>query len=157
MRRFLFFIFVWPFSSLGQSANFPTKVDLAKIYSQAISDFITDARKRTKSNFDTLYFGKRNNGQPDDFPDIELPATIEKTHIRLISPEAGTIKQQELKSRIYINMAGWVDKEKAEFLFFVFSNGFDHQFNYTINYRFNAKLKEFELVNLQFKGPPFEK
>lgn len=130
---------------------------MTKIYSQAISDFITDASKKTKCNFDTLYFGKRKNGQPDDFPDIELPEKIKNTHIRLISPEVGTLKQKELKSRIYINMAGWVDKKEAEFLFFVFSNGFDHQFNYTINYRFNTKLKEFELVKLQFKGPPFDK
>ncbi len=157
MKRLVLFIFLYPFFSFSQSAKFPTKVDLTKIYSRAISDFITDASKKTKRNFDTLYFGERKNGQPDDFPDIELPEKIKNIHIRLISPEVGTLKQKELKSRIYINMAGWVDKKKAEFLFFVFSNGFDHQFNYTINYRFNAKLKEFELVKLQFKGPPFDK
>lgn len=157
MRRLVLFIFLYPFLSFGQSAKYPAKADLTKIYSQAISDFIKDARKKTKSNFDTLYFGKRKNGQPDDFPDIELPEKIENTHIRLISPEAGTLKQKELKSRIYINMVGWVDNKKAEFLFFVFSNGFDHQFNYTINYKFNTRLNKFELVKLQFKGPPFDK
>ncbi len=106
MRRLVLFIFLYPFFAFGQSAGFPTKVDLTKIYSKAISDFIKDVRKKTKSNFDTLYFGKRKNGQPDDFPDIELPEKIENTHIRLISPEVGTLKQKELKSRIYINMVG---------------------------------------------------
>src|SRR5574343_116433 len=157
MRRLILFIFLYPFFVFGQSARFPTKLDFTKIYCKAISDFIKDAKEKTKSNFDTLYFGKRKNGQPDDFPDIKLPEKIENTHIRLISPEVGTLKQKELKSRVYINMVGWVDNKKAEFLFFVFSNGFDHQFNYTINYRFNVKLKEFELVKLQYKDTKYEK
>jgi hypothetical protein len=157
MNRLLILIFSLPLFACGQSAKFPTKADLTKIYSQAIADFIKDANKKNKTTFDTLFFGKRKNGQPDDFPDIELPVTIEKTHIRLIPPEVGTKKQKERKSRIYLNMIGWVDKEKAEFLFFVFSNGFDQQYNYTINYKYNTKLKDFELEKLQFKGPPFDK
>lgn len=86
-----------------------------------------------------------------------MPETIENTYIRLISPEVGTIKQKERKSRIYINMVGWVDKGKAEFLFFVFSNGFEQQYNYSVNYKYNVKRKEFELTKLQFDGPPFDK
>ena len=54
-------------------------------------------------------------------------------------------------------MIGWVDKERAEFLFYFFSNGFNQQYNYTINYKYNTKLKAFELDKLQFKGPPFDK
>lgn len=157
MRGLIIFIFFLPIFSVGQSAKFPTKSDLTKIYSQAIADFIKDATKSHKANFDTLYFGKRKNGQPDDFPNIELPTTIEKIQVRLISPEAGKIKQKERKSRIYINMIGWVDKENADFMFYVFSNGFDHQYNYTINYKYNTKLKRFELDKLEFKGPPFDK
>ena len=153
MSRQLFFIFILPLFAIGQSTKFPTKTDLTKIYSQAISDLIKDANKKNKTPFDTLFFGNRKNGQPDDFPDIELPETIEKAHIRLISPEVGTIKQKERKSRIYINMVGWVDKEKAEFLFFIFSNGFEQQYNYTINYKYNVTRKGFELTKLQFKGP----
>ncbi|MBL0330147.1 MAG: hypothetical protein IPP64_12190 [Bacteroidetes bacterium] len=124
---------------------------LTKIYSQAIADFIKDANKKNKTKFDTLYFGNRKNGQPDDFPNIKLPETIAHTHIRLISPEEGTIKQNELKSRIYINLMGWVEKESAEFIFYIFSNGFEHQYNYTINYKYNTQRKEFELTNLQFE------
>jgi len=157
MNRLLILLFSLPLFACGQSDKFPTKTDLTKIYSQAIADFIKDANKKNKTAFDTLFFGKRKNGQPDDFPDIELPETIENAHTRLISPEVGTIKQKERKSRIYINMIGWVDKEKAEFLFYVFSNGFNQQYNYTINYKYNTKLKDFELEKLQFKGPPFDK
>lgn len=157
MSRLLIFILSLPLFSCGQPPEFPTKTDLTKIYSQAIKDFILEANKKNQKSFDTLYFGKRKHGQPDDFPDIDLPETIENTHIRLISPEVGEIKQKERKSRIYINMIGWVDKEKAEFRFFVFSNGFDQQYNYTIKYKYNTKLKDFELEKIQFKGPPFDK
>ena len=141
----------------GQPAKFPTKADLTKIYSQAIDDFIKAANKKNETRFDTIYIAKRKIGQPDDFPDIELPEKIENTHIKLLTPEAGEKSQKERKSRIYINMMGWVDQEKAEFLFYVFSNGFDHQYNYTINYKYNVKRKDFELEKLQVNEPPFDK
>ena len=157
MSRQLIFIFILPLVSFGQVAKYQTKADLTKIYSQAIADFIKDANKKNKTGLDTLFFGKRKNGQPDDFPDIKLPETIQNVHIRLISPEVGKVKQKERKSRIYINLIGWVEKEKAEFLFFIFSNGFEQQYNYTLNYNYNVKRKEFELTKLQFKGPPFDK
>lgn len=150
-------IFLLPFFAFGQSTYSPTTSELVKIYSQAITDFIKAANKKNKTSFDTLYFGKRANGQPDDFPNIELPKTLEKTHIQLISTELGKIKQNQLKSRIYINLLGWVNKENAEFIFVVFSNGFDHQYDYEIHYSYNTKKKQFELKKLQFKGPPFSK
>jgi hypothetical protein len=138
----------------GQSKYSSARTELTKIYSQAIRDFIQEANKKNKSKFDTLFFGKRNDGDPyNDFPDIELPGSIENTQIRLISPEVGKIKQKERPSRIYINMIGWVNKEKAEFFLYVFSNGFDHQYNYSINYKYNATRKEYELDKLQFRYP----
>jgi len=160
MSRLLIFAFLFSLSACGQPKKSPvvkTDKSLAKIYSQAIGDFIKAAHKNNATAFDTLFIAKRQIGQPDDFPDIELPDKIENTQIRLITPEAGEKSQKERKSRIYINMMGWVDKEKAEFMFFVFSNGFDHQYNYTINYKFNTKRKDFELEKLKFIGPPFDK
>jgi hypothetical protein len=157
MRGILLFNFFLPLFALGQSKSFPTKTTLAKIYSQAIADFIKDANKRNKINFDTLYFGKRKNDQPDDFPEIELPETIKNTQIRLISPKLGEQKQKERKSSIYINMVGWVERKKAEFLFYVFSNGFEQQYNYAIYYKYNFNRKEYEFVSLRFIGPPFDK
>lgn len=138
----IFACFIFCYSTKSQ-----TKPELTKIYSLAISDFIKHANKKNKNPFDTLFFGKRKNGQPDDFPDIQLPETIENTYISLVTPEVGTIKQKERKSRIYINMVGWVDKKNAEFILFVFSNGFEHQYNYTINYNYNSTKKVFELKN----------
>jgi hypothetical protein len=158
IAAFLVFLSIIPFPVWAQSKKSAVKTDIKKIYSQAIGDFIRDANQRNKIPFDTLFFGKRDDGDPyNDFPDIELPGMIENTQIRLISPESGKIMQRERKERIYINMIGWVDAQKAEFLFFIFSNGFDHQYNYSIDYKYDSNLKEYKLVKLQFKGPPFDR
>lgn len=127
------------------------KEELTKIYSQSIAEYIKAVKKEYKISFDTLFFGKHVYGQPDDFPDIELPKTIENTQIRLVAPDIGLKKQKERKSLFYINMAGWVDDEKAEFVFITFSNGCEHQYDCFINYKYNAELKEFELENLRFE------
>ncbi len=151
MKKLLILLSVFPLLILGQSKNFPTKKDLTKAYTQAIADFIKEANKKNKTNFDTLYFGNRKYGDPyDDFPDIELPQTIEKTHIILISPELGAKTQNAIKTRIYINLIGWVNNKRAEFIFIVFSNGFSPQYTYNIDYKYNSKLKQFELEKIKF-------
>ncbi len=142
---------------LGQPASFSKKDALAKVYSQAIGDFIKAANEKNKTGFDTIFIGNRINRQSDDFPDIELPNIIKNTPIRLIHPEDGAKKQQGCRLCIYINLIGWVDSDKAEFVFVVFSNGFSHQYDYYINYLYNAKRNEFELSKVEFKGPPFSK
>lgn len=156
MRSLFILLVLLPFFSFSQKPQFPTKNDLTKIYTKAIADFIKSANTKNNSNFDTLFFGKRRNGQADDFPDIELARTIENTHIRLITPVQVAKKQKEIKSRIYINLMGWVNATNAEFIFVVFSNGFAHQYDYHLNYTYNKKAKVFELSKLEFKGPPFD-
>jgi hypothetical protein len=125
---------------------------LTKIYIQSIAEFIKTAYKKDKTTFDTLYFGKHRYGQTDDFPDIELPETIEKTHIRLVSPEVGLKKQKEKKSLVYVNMMGWVDKVNASFLFVVFTNRCEHQYDYTINFNFNTSSDKFELDKIEYEN-----
>ncbi|MEN9370425.1 MAG: hypothetical protein RI952_1290 [Bacteroidota bacterium] len=128
------------------------KDELTKIYTQAITEFVKAAYKKDKTTFDTLYFGKHIYGQPDDFPDIELPETIEKTQIRLVSPEVGQKKQAARKSLVYVNMMGWVDSEKAEFILVVFSNGGQHQYDYFINFNHNTSSGKFELDKIEFEN-----
>lgn len=120
--------------------------DLTKIYSQAISDYIKEVSKQDLIVLDTLYFGKRNNGQPDDFPNIVLPATINNIKIRLIEPKVGKKLQEEKKSSVYINLIGWVDEDSAEFIFVTFSNGFEHKFDYHIYYGYDSDRMEFDLT-----------
>ena len=135
----------------------PSKDELAKIYAQSIAEYIKAVNKEYKIGFDTLFFGKHVYGQPDDFPDIELPETIEGTQIRLITPEVGLQKQKERKSLFYINLIGWVDAEKAEFIFVTFSNGSEHQYDCFIHYTVNPKLRGFELDHVRFENYLYKK
>lgn len=128
------------------------KAGLSKIYTQAITEFINAAYKRDKSTFDTLFFAKRAYGQPDDFPNIELPKTIGGTSIRIISPEAGQKMQQEREKLVYVNMMGWVEKEKAAFILVVFTNHGEHQYDYFIDFTYNSKQKGFELEKIEFEN-----
>lgn len=155
MKKIFLFILALPHLTFGQSLRSQITEDLTKIYTQAIADFITAANTKNLLKNDTLFFGKRNNKQLDDFPAIELPDLIENKHIILTSSEDYTLKQNNCKTCIYINLIGWVEFNKAEFLFYVFSNGFEHQFNYSIKYGYNALSKEFKLEMIEFKGPPF--
>lgn len=133
------------------------KDELTKIYSQAIADYIKAVYKKDKRVFDTLYFGKHVYGQPDDFPDIELPQTIENTKIKLVSPTLGEKLQREKKSLFYINLIGWVDKDKADFTFVTFSNGAEHKFDFFIDYLYNETKKEFETGASRFEDYIFNK
>lgn len=128
------------------------KNDLVGIYSQAIGDYIRLVNKEYKRTFDTLFFGRHVYGQPDDFPNIELPAVIKNTHIKLIEPEQGKLKQEERKLSFYINLIGGIDNEKADFIFVAFSNGIEHQFDCFISYIYNTKEKRFDIENFRFEN-----
>ncbi len=156
-RLFLFNLIVLHSACAQTNKSHTNKLVLSNIYIQAIADFIKVANKKNTTVFDTLFIANRKLNKPDDFPDIDLPSQIEHTQIVLISPDRAKISQHGRKSRIYINLVGWVNQLKAEFIFVVFSNGFDHQYDYNIAYRYNIKRKNFELENVLFNGPPFEK
>jgi hypothetical protein len=154
MSKVLIVIFLFPLLGSAQLEAITNKADLTKIYSLAITDFIKAANKKNKTNFDTLYIGKRVNGEPDDFPDINLPKVIEQTQIRIVTPEVGAKKQKQRKASIYVNLIGWSTTEYAEFIFVVFSNGLAHQYDYSIKYKYNAKNKVFDLEKLEFISLP---
>lgn len=128
------------------------ETDLAKIYSQAIGDYLRIVNHDYKLTFDTLFFGKHQYGQPDDFPDIELPAVIEKTNIKLLSPEQGTKKQNENKTSFYINLIGWVEPDQADFVFVTFSNGMAHQFDGHLQYVYNISQQAYERKSSWFEN-----
>ena len=146
-------------SKASQQTNASTNItlalqkgDLTKIYTQAIAEFLKATYKKNKIAYDTLYFGKHVYGQKDDFPEIELPDKIGKTQIILIEPEQGQKKQIKQKSLVYVNMIAWVDKEIAEFIFVVFTNGGEHQFDYFINFIANSSSNKFELHKIEFEN-----
>ena len=123
---------------------------IANTYRDAIADFIKAVQEQHKTKFDTLYFGRHVYGQPDDFPDIELPETIENTQIRLIEPDLGLKLQKVRKAMTYINMMGWVNQKKAEFIFVTFSNGGVHQYDCYINYTTKTDSTLFVLEKPRF-------
>lgn len=131
--------------------------ELARIYAGAIGDYIRLVNKDYRLTFDTLFFGKHVFGQPDDFPDIELPAIIENTNIRLITPAQGAQIQSERKSSFYINLIGWVNADDADFTFVTFSNGFAHQFDCLIRYRYDSEKKDFVIESSQFQNYQYNK
>ncbi len=121
---------------------------LREIYIQAISDYLHAVNNHFNLVYDTLFFGKHVYGQEDDFPDIELPSEINQTVIKLVDPELGAQLQDEKMSRVYINLVGFADSTKAEFIFVTFSNGMNHQFDCFINYTNQQKLEGFKLKDI---------
>jgi hypothetical protein len=151
MKRIIIIVLLLPILGVAQLSEFHSNNDLTEEYTQAITDFIKAVKEQHHKGFDTLYFGKHIYGQPDDFPDIELPRTIENTQIRLTSPENGLKIQKANKLLVYINMIGWVDKEQMEFIFVVFSNGGEHQYDCFINYNYDEKLRSFRIEKKRFE------
>lgn len=133
------------------------KAELTNIYTQAIGDYLRLVKGEYQLNFDTLLFGKHAYGQPDDFPDIELPSMIAGTNIRLVPQTEGEKIQKENKSSVFINLMGWADTTEAEFIFVTFSNGLAHQFDCFINYQYNPATKGYELLDSRFENFLYKK
>lgn len=150
MKLLLILLSLLPAVSIGQSKYTPTKAELSKTYTQAITEYIKAVKTKHNITYDTLWFGK-NADEQNLFPDIVLAESIEGTHIRVISAELGAKKQKEIRSRVYINLVAWVEKEKAEFIFVNFSNGFEHQYDCTINYKRGPKTNTFTQESLRFE------
>jgi hypothetical protein len=151
-RMLLIIIFIIPLSVFGQSTYSPGKSEVEKAYSKAIDEYITAVYQRDKSVFDTLFFGRHA-----DFPDIELPAMIQNTKIILLTTEEADKKRKYRKSLVFINMIGWITKDKSEFMLVTFYPGYVHQFDCMINFKYNSKRKEFELEKLQFTNYAYGK
>jgi uncharacterized protein YceK len=133
------------------------KKELTKIYTQAIGDYIRLANEEYNLIFDTLFFGKHVNGQPTDFPDIALPTAIENTRIKIISPEQGEENQKKNRSSFYINLFGSTNPDNADFIFVTFSDGFTHQFDCFIKYKYDTDEKKYVIETSRFKNYRYKK
>ena len=133
------------------------KVELTKFYTQAIGDYIRLVKEEYNLSFDTLFFGKHKNDQETDFPDINLPGEIENTKIKVISPEKGEEQQNKNSSSFYINLFSWVSTDQASFTFVTFSNGFVHQFDCFIEYKYDNDQKLFAIQTTKFKNYGYKK
>lgn len=123
------------------------KLELAKIYTQAIAEYMGAVYKKENTNFDTLFFGKQSG-----FPDIDLPTTINGAKIHILNQEeVNNNKSIYNKSSPYINLIGFVENDTAEFIFVTFYPGFNHQYDCYINFRYNSEKKEFDLDKLRIE------
>jgi hypothetical protein len=86
-----------------------------------------------------------------------LPSSIAGTGIRLMAPEQVEKKLKDRPTAYYINLLGWEDEEKAECIFVSFSNGFTHQFDFFISYRYDPARKRFEEDTSRFENYLFVK
>ncbi len=117
------------------------KNELAGIYAQAIEEYMAAVNKKEKTNFETLFLGKHF-----DFPDIDLPATINGTPIHLLTQEEiNNNKSIYNKSSPYINLIGFFEIDKAAFIFVTFYPEFKHQYDCYLNFKYNSEKKEFGL------------
>ena len=123
------------------------EVELAKIYSQAIEEYMRAVSAKEKAAFDTLFFGKQI-----DFPDVDLPETIDRTRIRLLTQEeVGNKKSIYSQSSPYVNLIGFAESDSAEFIFVTFYPEFQHQYDCYIDFRYNSEKKEFGLEKLRIE------
>ncbi|MBX7052264.1 MAG: hypothetical protein K1X54_09535 [Flavobacteriales bacterium] len=115
----------------------PSRIE--ETYAIAIADYIRLVQVEYGLEFDTLYFGKHQYNQSDDFPDITLPDRIGSTYVRLVSMEEGVTIQKQKKSSYYINLIGVVESLQSQFTFVTFSHGFVHQFDALLEYKFDRQ------------------
>lgn len=129
-----------------KSAPALPKDQLAKAYTSAIAEYIKAAKDHAV--FDTLFIGKQA-----DFPDIRLPENIEGTGILQITYEDYMRQVDSRKPRVYLNVIGWVEKEKPEFLIVTFLDEGKPQHNCHLFFKRHSDGTGLELDSLGFEYP----
>jgi hypothetical protein len=137
------------------------KVDTAKhhpdpttgIYIQTIEKYIEAVYQRDKTILDTLFILKRSNGQPDDFPDIDLPTSLKNTKLILLNQKESDLQKYLFKKTSpCVNIIGWIEEQKAEFMFVTFFPEFKHQFDCQLFFKYNELEKDYVFEQFSFKS-----
>lgn len=124
-----------------------TNASATKAYSRAISEYLKAVYKKDVPTPDTLFIGKNV-----DMPDIKLPQTIQGITTVLMTSEEAEKKLSYRKSLVYLNVVGWLDSDKQEFIVVKFHE-FKPQHNCSIHFKRNPRSKEMELESLTFQYP----
>jgi len=119
-------------------------------YIKAINDYIDIVYKKKHHQFDTIYFGKHQYHQPDDFPNISLPHKIKKSTIILLSNDE-TTKLTRGNTSSYVNMIGDISTDRAQFIFVTFRKGFHHSFDVFQYYHHHIKKNNFQMDSFLIK------
>lgn len=151
--KLIILLFILPLYIFGQSTFVLPKDIETKGYVAAISEYIKALPKNDKNNYDTLFIGKH-----EDFPDIQLPKTIQTIPIVLLTNQEAEEKFKYRSSFIFINMIGDFDKTLSFFKLIVFKtektseknywwplHNFNTEFNFSINTKvFDKEKSDFE-------------
>jgi len=138
-------------------AVFSTKIcfgsmNTQRLYIQAIEDYLRQVKIKYRSTPDTLFIIKRIHGKSDDFPNIDIPEKLLYTRIIVWSEERVRKAMEESSRRKCLNMMGWIEEKKSsEFIFVLFSNGYQHMYDCTLRYVYNRNKRKYLLKQTIFK------
>lgn len=156
MRTVLYCICLFALTANAQVHETATMVSdsvrEARVYSQAIAEYVKAVYKKDQSRFDTLFLGKHA-----DFPNVELPARIENTNIVLVMPEDGLTRMQNGNSLAFVNMVGDITEDSAEFVMVTFLGSARHEYDYFVDFEYNKERREFETVDSRFENYIYSK
>lgn len=127
------------------NANSPdllTKAEVTKAYSLAIAEYI-NANYKSDSLPDTIFVQKNT-----DFPEIRLPQTIQTVNISVLSMEEAENYLRSRANWIGLNISGWYDKGKTEFIIVTFTDGFKPQHNCHLHFTYRQAVSDFVLDSL---------
>lgn len=131
------------------SSMFPKAV-VTEAYCRAIAEYAKAVYSDGKSGPDTLFIGTKGVGF--QFPHIDLPATINETKVRLLNSEESKRLHIDRQSYVFLNMVGWMEGDKAEFIIVTFFSGGKPQQNCHLYFVRTGK-SEFGLDSLRFEYP----
>ena len=109
-------------------------------------------QKEKQTRFDTLFINKH-----PEFPDLQLPSTIQNTAIVIIDPELVNTKMSYKKTIALVNLIGWINKKDSEFIFVLFSHGYRHEYDAHLYFNYETKSKSYRLQKLSFEDPQQKK
>lgn len=125
----------------------PQSTQLESLFVSAIAEYINVMKQKEGIIVNTLFFGKNA-----DFPDVQLPDTINHVRIMVLSENiADAMKLSYSRTSPYVNAVGWINQDTAEFIFVTFYPEFKHQFDYHVYFRRNEKENGFILNEVQLE------
>lgn len=115
-------------------------------YSRAIAEYLIAAYQTEPTLPDTLFIGKH-----DQFPQIQLPNTIEGVVICVLTNEEYEPKTKYRAHSVFINMIGTSKGNHWDFKMVVFYDWAKPQHNFNVSFDYVPELEKFVTDSLYFE------
>jgi hypothetical protein len=139
----------------GDSIRFNTQFpdlrprsEVMEAYRGAIAEYIKAVYKDGKPLPDTLFIGENLS-----FPEIRLPLSIEGANVAMINGDSCWNRLMKRNSLAFLNVIGWITKDKMEFRIVTFADGGKPQQNCSEYFTHSADRNELHLDSLKFDYP----